>query len=264
MNKKIIFFDIDGTIIGEESHVMLESTKKAILKARENGHICIVNTGRSQKLVGKNITDLVEFDGYVMGCGTMAVYHGQELMHETFSREMADRIVDGLKRHKIDAVLEGKENNYNDALEKCNTKLFHDFLINFKDMGYGSWEEASGNFDKFYAYVEDVSRMEAFQAEFEEELDFIDREHGFYEIMPKNHSKASGIKFLAEKLSIPMEDTVAIGDSNNDITMLECVNTSIAMGNSSKAVLEMADYITTDVDEDGIWNALEWLGVLTD
>ena len=61
-----------------------------------------------------------------------------------------------------------------------------------------------------------------------------------------------------------MEDTVAIGDSNNDITMLECVNTSIAMGNSSKAVLEMADYITTDVDEDGIWNALEWLGVLTD
>ena len=65
MNKKIIFFDIDGTLIGEESHVMLESTKKAIRKARENGHICIINTGRTKKLVGKDITDLVDFDGYI-------------------------------------------------------------------------------------------------------------------------------------------------------------------------------------------------------
>ena len=59
-----------------------------------------------------------------------------------------------------------------------------------------------------------------------------------------------------------MEDTVAIGDSNNDITMLECAGTSIAMGNSTQAVLEMADHVTTHVDQDGIWNALEWLGVL--
>ena len=59
-----------------------------------------------------------------------------------------------------------------------------------------------------------------------------------------------------------MEDTVAIGDSNNDLPMLQCAHTSIAMGNSSKQVLEAADYITTDVDKDGIWNALKWLGVL--
>jgi len=59
-----------------------------------------------------------------------------------------------------------------------------------------------------------------------------------------------------------LKDTVAIGDSNNDLPMLECVGTAIAMGNSSKEVLKMADYVTTDCQEDGIWNALKWLGVL--
>ena len=93
-------------------------------------------------------------------------------------------------------------------------------------------------------------------------LDFIDREQGFYEIVPKGYSKATAIRYITDYLKIPMEDTVAIGDSNNDLPMLKYAHTSIAMGNSSKQVLETADYITTDVDKDGIWNALRWLGVL--
>ena len=93
-------------------------------------------------------------------------------------------------------------------------------------------------------------------------MDFIDRERGFYEILPKGCSKASAIRHMAKLLQIPMEDTVAIGDSNNDLSMLKCVGTSIAMGNSTQNILDMADYITTDVDKDGIWNALEWLGVI--
>ena len=59
-----------------------------------------------------------------------------------------------------------------------------------------------------------------------------------------------------------MEDTVAIVDSNNVLTMLKYANSSIDIVNSSNQVLETADYITTDVDKDGIWNALKWLGVL--
>ena len=104
--------------------------------------------------------------------------------------------------------------------------------------------------------------MEAFYREFAGELDFVDREKGFYEIMPKGVSKASGIRFLADKLHIPMEDTVAIGDSNNDIPMLQCAHTSIAMGNASKAVLDMADYVTDDVNKGGIQKALQWIGAI--
>ena len=259
---KIIFFDIDGTLIGDGSTLMLESTKRAIQKARENGHICMINSGRTRKLVGKEITDQVEFDGYLLGCGTMVVFHDEILMHHTFSMETSLRIMDGLQHHGIDAVLEGCENNYCKELAKLNTETFRNYMARYVEGFYTNWEYGPGHFDKFFAYVDEKERMDGFRAEFEEELDFIDREQGFYEVVPKGHSKAAAIRFLADKLRIPMEDTVAIGDSNNDLSMLKCAATSIAMGNATQSVLDIADYVTTDVMADGIWNALKWLGVL--
>ena len=70
------------------------------------------------------------------------------------------------------------------------------------------------------------------------------------------------MKRLADALGISMADTVAVGDSNNDSEMLQCAGTSIAMGNAIEAIKDMADYVTTDVTEDGIWNALAWLGAI--
>lgn len=258
---KIIFFDIDGTLIGEGTQLMSESTKSAIRTARKNGHICVINTGRTQNLTGRSITGQVEFDGFLMGCGTMAVYHNEILMHHTFSEELSLRIIDGLERYGIDAVLEGSEYNYCEKLSKIRTETFRNFMGMPEEL-YPGYDRAPGHFDKFFCYVEEKDRMDRFHAEFEEELDFVDRERGFYEVMPKGYSKATAIRFLANWLHIPMEDTVAIGDSNNDLAMLQCAGIGIAMGNATGAVLDMADYVTADVDRDGIWNALKWLGVL--
>ena len=88
------------------------------------------------------------------------------------------------------------------------------------------------------------------------------RKYDRYANAPGNYDKLYAYAETPAGMKIPMEDTVAIGDSNNDLPMLKYAHTSIAMGNSSKQVLETADYITTDVDKDGIWNALKWLGVL--
>lgn len=262
----IIFFDIDGTLIGGGSQLMSESTKKAIRMARENGHICMINTGRTRKLVGPEITEQVGFDGYLFGCGTMVLYHGQVLMHHKLSMELSLRILEGLKRHEIDAIMEGAEDNYCKESEEMYTETFRKYINHYKKAFewnfYSGIELAPGCFDKFFCYVDEEGRMDAFRAEFEEELDFIDRENGYYEVVPKGYSKATAIQFIADALGISVQDTVAIGDSTNDLPMLEYAGTSIAMGNSSKAVLEMADYVTTDVMEDGIWNALNWLGVL--
>lgn len=257
----LIFFDIDGTLIGEESHLMLESTKKAIQKARENGHICMINTGRSLKLVGPDITGLTEFDGLALGCGTMVVYRGKTLLHKTFTETQSVRIIEGLRRHHIDAVLEGSENNYNDSPERMFSATFIDFIRRFDNQDYGSYEDAVGHFDKFYAYAGDADRIDAFQAEFGSELDFVDRKGGYYEIMPKGFSKASAMNFVADALKIPMNRTAAIGDSSNDIPMISRAAIGIAMGNATEDVKEIADFVTTDVDRDGIWNALKWLGV---
>lgn len=260
--KKLIFFDIDGTLIDEKTKIMLDSTREAIRIARANGHICMINTGRTKRLVGKGITDLVEFDGLLMGCGTMVEYRGDVLFHKTLSYELSVRIMEALKRYRIDALLEGREENFSDSIENMHWESFKRFARGYAGRNYDTFANAPGRYDKVFAYTDETAAMEAFRQEFAEELDFIVRENDFREIVPKGYSKATAMEFIAKKLNIPMENTVAIGDSNNDLPMLKCAHTSIAMGNSTEEVLKTADYITTDVNDDGIWNALKWLGVL--
>lgn len=261
MNRKIIFFDIDGTIIGEESKAILESTRKAIQKARENGHYAVINTGRTDLLVGKELKEEIGFDGYLLGCGTSIKFGGKDLFHRTIPKETGRKIVEKLRSCKIDGVLEGEDFDYMDKDENIHSQFFRNFVQNFS-VPCKSWDDEELSFDKLYTYTTKNSDLKSFQAQFCHEFDFIDREGGFYEIIPKGHSKATAIEYLVDYLGMSMEDTAAIGDSNNDLTMLSCVNTSIAMGNSTKSILDMADYVTSHVDEDGIWNALTWLGVI--
>ncbi|MCM1567871.1 MAG: HAD family hydrolase [Roseburia sp.] len=258
----MIFFDIDGTLISKQEDGIPDSAVRAIRQAQKNGHVCLVNTGRSYKLVGGWLPKLLEFDGYLCGCGTHIIYRGRTLIHKTFPGELSRHMIERLERYGIDAVLEGSENNYHNRLERMHTKVFHDYMLRFAGEGYGSYEEAPGHFDKFYCYAPESGQIQGFRREYGEWLDFIDREKGFYEVVPRGFSKAGGMRRVAEHLGVSMEDTAAIGDSNNDLSMLKCAHAAIAMGNGSRAVKEIADYVTGEVEGDGIRDALDWLGVL--
>lgn len=259
---KIIFFDIDGTLIENGGKMMPESAKEAIRIARANGHICMINTGRTKRLVGEDVTGQVEFDGLLLGCGTEIEYQGKSLMHKTLTLEESGRILDAMKKYHVDGVLEGHDEDFAPRGDEVYTDAFREMAAEIEERKYASYAQALGKYDKVFVCAETPAGMDGMKRDLSDILDFIEREHGFYELVPKGYSKATAIHYIADHLNIAMEDTVAIGDSNNDLPMLKCAHTSIAMGNSSPQVLEMADYVTTDVDKDGIWNALKWLGVL--
>lgn len=277
---KLIFFDIDGTLV--ERGKIPDSAVRAIRKAQENGHLCLVNTGRTACLVTGWLPELVPFDGYLCGCGTQILFHGKEILHKTFSREEALDILEGLKKYRIDAILEGSGNNYHEDPANMYTETFRRYIAKASperympkelvEKGWGSYGQAPGKFDKFYCFADDPEAVKLFAGERPELLSLIDRENGYYEIMPKGFSKASGMDALIDALNasgeygeaITLADTAAIGDSGNDIEMLRHAGTAIAMGNSTKEVMDMADFVTGRVNEDGIARALEWLGVCGD
>ena len=266
---KLIFFDIDGTLISDWKE-MPASAAEAIKTARENGHLCLVNTGRTASLVLDWLPKLAPFDGYLCGCGTQLFFQGKELLHKTLSVEEAMDVIQGLEEHKIDAILEGEGNNYHNDLDKMHTATFRKYILDhYHDRQWESYREAPGNFDKFFCFSDRPENVYEFMAD-RDYLELIDRENGYFEIVPKGHSKASCMDFLLNYLNesgkypkkIVLKDTVAIGDSNNDLPMLEHAGTAIAMGKCSENVRKIADYVTTTVMEDGIRNALEWLGCL--
>ena len=76
------------------------------------------------------------------------------------------------------------------------------------------------------------------------------------ECVPKGTSKATGIAWLCKYLGVPREETYAIGDSVNDLDMLAYVGHGIAMGNATQPPKEAAEFVTTDIHEDGIRNAM--------
>ena len=82
------------------------------------------------------------------------------------------------------------------------------------------------------------------------------------ESVPHGFSKGSGIRKVCELFGIPLSDTIAFGDSVNDLDMLETAGIGVAMGNGTDAAKQAADYVTTDMFDDGIWNACEALGLI--
>ncbi len=260
MNKKLLFFDIDGTLLDEKTGKIPESAIEAIRKARENGHLAFINSGRTVSFLDGEI-EKIEFDGRLCGCGTYIEYQGKVLEHRTLTKEQQNKVINLLRECRIDAIVEGRYKNYFDVPEKIVVEEFKKFAESYS-FSCGTWEDENIDFDKFFMYVNENSDFKTFHAELEDEFDFIDREHGFYEILPKGCSKANSIRNIVEYLGMSMEDTISFGDSNNDLPMIECTNISVGMGNGSKGVLEKVSFVTKRVEEDGIWYAMEHLGLI--
>ena len=84
----------------------------------------------------------------------------------------------------------------------------------------------------------------------------------FADVNPKGLSKKVGIDIFCKHFGIDIENTMAFGDGGNDISMLQHVKVGVAMGNANPEVKAIADYVTDEVDENGIWNALKKFAVI--
>jgi Cof subfamily protein (haloacid dehalogenase superfamily) len=256
MNKSILFFDIDGTILSEKTKQISESTKNAIRKARQNGHLTFINTGRTIEEIDSYILSL-DFDGYVCGCGTYIEYDKKVLLSNELSQELMYSIIKDLREYRIEACLEGVNTIYfdsNSTNQKIKSVRDHMKELHFQ---LSDWDDSSINFAKFTIWLRHDSNYKAFYQKYKGSFDFIDRGQNFYEIVPTGFSKGTGIQFLLNHFNMNLDDAYALGDSANDIPMLSYAKNSIAMGNSDSSILPHVSFITKDVDDDGIEYALK-------
>lgn len=261
MSQKIIFFDIDGTILSHRTFQISTSTKEAIQKARANGHLTFINTGRTISEIDNEIKD-VGFDGYVCGCGTYINYNSSVLFHTTLSSDICQNIMQDLRRLKIDSVLEGSSAIYFDGHQNNpDLKIVHDMYRNL-NFNVLCCDKNEVQFDKFCIWINSLEAVQIFQKKYEDIFDFIYRDGPFIEVIPKGYSKATGIEYLLTGLNIPHENAYALGDSANDFTMLSYVKNSIGMGNSEEQIKKIVSYITKDVDEDGVSHALKHFDII--
>ena len=252
----ILFFDIDGTLWDYKNYIP-ESTKEGIRRAKRNGHKCFINTGRARSFVSNKELLGIGFDGIVSACGCMIEYEGKTIYNRLIDREDAIRTVETTQRYGFKSILEGPEYLYMDRKdfegdmygEKVMSEM-GDRLRGITD-NWGKWQ-----MNKLSCATTGCDAKSCFE-ELDDLYDFMIHNADVVEMVPKGFNKGTGIEKVCEMLSEDVKNTFAFGDSINDMEMIQTAGTGIAMGRCAVEIANIADFVTTHLEDDGIWNALK-------
>ena len=258
----IIFFDIDGTIWDSKMQIP-QSTKEAFSLLRQSGHKTFLCSGRARgNILSEELFNL-GVDGVIAACGNHIEMDGKILYERILPGETVKRVIEILRRCHMPVVLEGPKNHWIDE-KGFEDDPYFDYL--YMQMGKTALplKEYSDDIliNKFSADIIADTDYETVKKELGDEFDLLEHDGNVVEFIPKGTSKATGIDWLCNYLKIEHYKTYAIGDSINDLQMLESVAHGIAMGNGTKVAQEAAEYVTTDIHNDGIYNAMKHYGLI--
>ena len=275
-SQTLIALDIDGTLINS-NHEITPATRQAILDARKTGAEIILSTGRVfnalpfDLLTGLNIRYAITANGaamYNLPEKTCLCENGMELdsflpiltklqacdimIHlyiagECYHTASKHRVIDLMDvSDKRKEYLHSIGHQVNDLVDFAKEKghLIQKVTLGFYPLSDGTY--------KHHDELEYFLRSNP-------TLSTVCGGDTTLEITKAGVSKGWGLRFLAHYLHIPMENTIACGDSENDLDIIQTATTGVAMGNSSPILREAADFLTFSNDEDGVAHMLQKL-----
>ncbi|MCD2501980.1 Cof-type HAD-IIB family hydrolase [Clostridium sp. NSJ-145] len=274
MSKKVIFLDVDGTLVNDNG-VVPESAKDAVRQARNNGHYVFLCTGRSKAEIYDEIME-IGFDGVIGAAGGYIEVNNEIILHKKVNREDVEHLVNYFDKNNIDFYLESNGGLF--ASKNCK-KTLNKLVFEGVDKDsklYKELEKGIGQFIEALIEGEDLIRddinkisfldsetsIETIRDEFKDKFNVIHCTVPMFgensgELSVPGVHKALAIEYLIEHLGLARETTFAYGDGINDMEMLQYVNYGIAMGNANEALKEIACDITGTHDEDGIYNSFK-------
>ena len=253
MNQKVVFLDVDGTIVNDKG-IIPESTQIAIRKAVENGHKLVVCSGRSLFQLPQMLLDL-GFSGMVTAAGAQVIAGGKEIYHAVIDEEHRKFIVDYMEKNNFVYCFQTDAG----ITEEHLRQLVGEFFIQ-EDVWNNEKEEKLIYYDAPFGVARVHADLEPYFDVVALSLSGADDYCG--EVGINGIHKATGMKRYLEYVGIPREDSIAIGDGPNDLQMMDYAGIGIAMGNAREEVKKRADMVTSHIDEDGLYHALDRLGLL--
>lgn len=260
---KAIFFDIDGTLVSFRTHEIPDSTKRALRALKEKGIKLFIATGRSPaQLDFFEEQNVRYFDGFITMNGQYC-YNEKEVIREQCldRQDLIDLLPYLEKNEEIGSSFVELDYVYFNRMTKGIQKMWDSLGKTAPKLNFDSVERV---------FEHKTYQLSTYIPEEEEEAFFqympnckSARWHpDFMDVIPKDGGKTVGIQAVCQYYGIEQDEIMAFGDGGNDKEMLQYVKIGIAMGNAKDDVKEMADFVTKDVDEDGIEFALKHFGVL--
>ncbi len=276
-NIKVIVSDMDGTLLNDNKELS-EKSIKAFIRAQQQGYTMVLATGRGIDMVTEFAKKLKmdQFGGYIVGFnGQQVIELATNTFHENeyLEPEITKSVFKFAKKHSLQLVLEHK-----------NGFLIYTPWILFPLRLYAAYIKArhkrmqkknetyhliSGYLIKPSLKVETLSSIKQLNEpmakmgvsqyngwlrkkypklmqDFENRITITKVAPFWIDIMPTGMNKSIGLKWVSDRLGIPMSDFLAFGDAENDIAMMKEVEVSIAMKNAMSSLKKIT---TTTIDE---------------
>jgi hypothetical protein len=252
MNNKIkaAFFDIDGTLLSFKTHRVSKGTVRAFERLHQAGVRTFLSTGRPDVIIPGMP---VSFDGKITMNGGLVFTPDEVLLSNPIVDEELQAWLDMAKDKHLCTMIFTRDNMFlaqpNEVGLKLRSQLEFEMppVVDIDRMrtetAYQIIAIMPGEMDAAVAALLPHCRLP--------------RWHPYFtDIVARDNSKARGMEAICRRFGIRQEETLAFGDGANDIEMLEWAGIGIAMGNADEKVKAHADYVTTEVDDEGIERAV--------
>lgn len=264
---KAIFIDIDGTLRDNNKNISNE-TIEAIKKVKEKGILVILCSGRPRKYT-EDVSKQCKASKYIITSGGANIYDYEKnkIIYVNKMDKLACielyKIANEANVRFIMNVGEGRVVNRLKYLDGSEIELKTDMekFVNKNDIMQCVISDS--NFEKIKSLKEKIEKVKNVEIKNQHkslsDSSFPQEGTAYYDVANIESSKGNAIIKFCEKMNIDLKETIAIGDSYNDISMFKVVGYSVVMQNANDKIKEYADEITESNENNGVAVFLEKL-----
>lgn len=254
---KAAFFDVDGTLLSHKTKSVPASARSALDKLRAAGIACIVATGRQITEMEKLPVNDIAFDGYLTLNGQLMLDGNRQMVFsKPITGAVKEFVIRQFEEHAFPALMVEEKDVYLNYVTDHVRAVQQAISSEIPPLGRYS----GGEIYQFCAYLppEEEYRL----APIAEDCVITRWHFGGMDVVAKGGGKVSGIREYLTRTGLKREEIIAFGDGENDIEMLSFAQIGVAMGGADERAKAAADYVTADIDDDGIEKALLHFGLI--
>ena len=261
MERKIFFFDLDGTLLDSEKKIT-PNTLDALKRFTDSGHYFCINTGRaidSAKAVYDGLG--LDFKGsFLCGSNGTEIFSvdEQKYVYKTgVPLELVDSILDLAEEYDMHCHTYNEDHivsrHDNECMKYYRRVIKTPLIVTDDVLSYLNEPPSKMIAIELYDRKKQERFRKALQEMVGDRLTLLYSNPNYMEIFPSEAGKGSAVKRLAGILGVDIKNTYAAGDEQNDISMIEAAGCGIAMANAMELVKESADVVTKeDNNHDGL------------